>query len=38
MIDGGSNGEGSRKDMISRLYDSVVDGMEDILGSILVLD
>ena len=27
-----------RKDMISRLYDSVTDGMEDILGSIPVLD
>ncbi|KAK4175566.1 putative sorting nexin [Triangularia setosa] len=32
------NGEGNRKDMISRLYDSVADGMEDILGSIPVLD
>ncbi|KAK4241740.1 PXA domain-containing protein [Achaetomium macrosporum] len=31
--------EGSKqKDMISRLYDSVADGMEDILGSIPVLD
>ncbi|KAK4190749.1 sorting nexin-12 [Podospora australis] len=27
-----------KKDMISRLYDSVADGMEDILGSIPVLD
>lgn len=27
-----------RKDMMSRLYDSVADGMEDILGSIPVLD
>ncbi|KXX81561.1 Sorting nexin-12 [Madurella mycetomatis] len=27
-----------QKDMISRLYDSVADGMEDILGSIPVLD
>lgn len=27
-----------KKDMISRLYDSVTDGMEDILGSIPVLD
>ncbi|KAL2144808.1 hypothetical protein VTI28DRAFT_8470 [Corynascus sepedonium] len=28
----------SKKDMITRLYDSVADGMEDILGSIPVLD
>lgn len=27
-----------RKDMISRFYDSVTDGMEDILGNIPVLD
>ena len=27
-----------RKDMMTRLYDSVTDGMEDILGSIPVLD
>ncbi|KAI1141560.1 PXA domain-containing protein [Hypoxylon sp. FL0543] len=27
-----------RKDMITRLYDSVADGMEDILGNIPVLD
>ncbi|KAI5922791.1 PXA domain-containing protein [Camillea tinctor] len=27
-----------RKDMITRLYDSVTDGMEDILGNIPVLD
>ncbi|KAJ4293777.1 tRNA (guanine-N(7)-)-methyltransferase (tRNA(m7G46)-methyltransferase) [Collariella sp. IMI 366227] len=27
-----------QKDMITRLYDSVADGMEDILGSIPVLD
>ncbi len=27
-----------KKDMISRLYDSVADGMEDILGNIPVLD
>lgn len=27
-----------RKDMITRLYDSVADGVEDILGSIPVLD
>ncbi|KAK9415274.1 putative PXA domain-containing protein [Seiridium unicorne] len=27
-----------KKDMISRLYDSVTDGMEDILGNIPVLD
>jgi sorting nexin-25 len=27
-----------QKDMITRLYDSVTDGMEDILGSIPVLD
>ncbi|KAK4099827.1 hypothetical protein N658DRAFT_474592 [Parathielavia hyrcaniae] len=33
---GGSNGY--KKDMITRLYDSVADGMEDILGSIPVLD
>ncbi|KAK0673045.1 putative sorting nexin [Cercophora samala] len=35
---GGSSAEGNRKDMMSRLYDSVADGMEDILGSIPVLD
>ncbi|KAK4149599.1 PXA domain-containing protein [Chaetomidium leptoderma] len=29
---------GFKKDMITRLYDSVADGMEDILGSIPVLD
>lgn len=41
----GKAGEGSssqhdqdKKDMITRLYDSVTDGMEDILGSIPVLD
>ncbi|KAK4039226.1 PXA domain-containing protein [Parachaetomium inaequale] len=28
----------NKKDMITRLYDSVADGMEDILGSIPVLD
>ncbi|KAK3692491.1 PXA domain-containing protein [Podospora appendiculata] len=27
-----------KKDMITRLYDSVADGMEDILGSITMLD
>lgn len=27
-----------RKDLVSRLYDSVTDGMEDILGNIPVLD
>ncbi|KAK3995830.1 sorting nexin-12 [Cladorrhinum sp. PSN332] len=40
VIEGSSadqNGNRS-KDMISRLYDSVADGMEDILGSIPVLD
>lgn len=39
--DGAGNGSGNhnkQKDMISRLYDSVADGMEDILGSIPVLD
>lgn len=36
--DGGSSGNYKQKDMISRLYDSVADGMEDILGSIPVLD
>ncbi|KAF7558938.1 hypothetical protein G7046_g5209 [Stylonectria norvegica] len=29
---------GDKKDMMSRLYDSVTDGMEDILGNIPVLD
>jgi sorting nexin-25 len=33
--EGSSN---KQRDMISRLYDSVADGMEDILGSIPVLD
>ncbi|SPQ27034.1 7dacb474-de41-4d35-b000-50e808d39aeb [Thermothielavioides terrestris] len=32
------NSGSKQKDMISRLYDSVADGMEDILGSIPVLD
>ncbi|KAK3303453.1 PXA domain-containing protein [Chaetomium strumarium] len=38
--EGGTDREDSnkQKDMISRLYDSVADGMEDILGSIPVLD
>lgn len=35
---GDHNGTNKSKDMISRLYDSVADGMEDILGSIPVLD
>jgi sorting nexin-25 len=36
---GADREEGNKqKDMISRLYDSVADGMEDILGSIPVLD
>lgn len=30
--------EDSKKDMMTRLYDSVADGMEDILGNIPVLD
>ncbi|EPE08962.1 intermediate filament protein [Ophiostoma piceae UAMH 11346] len=35
----GVNGfDDDRRDVISRLYDSVADGMEDILGSIPVLD
>ncbi|KAK4166470.1 sorting nexin-12 [Cladorrhinum sp. PSN259] len=41
VIEGNSTADqnGNRsKDMISRLYDSVADGMEDILGSIPVLD
>ncbi|KAK4134815.1 hypothetical protein BT67DRAFT_455558 [Trichocladium antarcticum] len=32
------DGSYKQKDMMSRLYDSVADGMEDILGSIPVLD
>lgn len=35
---GTEDDEHSKKDMMSRLYDSVTDGMEDILGSIPVLD
>ena len=35
---GDGNNTSKQKDMISRLYDSVADGMEDILGSIPVLD
>lgn len=35
---GDAAGSFKHKDMISRLYDSVADGMEDILGSIPVLD
>lgn len=35
---GPENDEHNKKDMMSRLYDSVTDGMEDILGSIPVLD
>ncbi|KAL7790475.1 PXA domain-containing protein [Trichoderma ceciliae] len=31
-------GRESKKDMMTRLYDSVADGMEDILGNIPVLD
>jgi sorting nexin-25 len=34
----GNSSSFKQKDMISRLYDSVADGMEDILGSIPVLD
>jgi sorting nexin-25 len=33
-----NNREHDKKDMITRLYDSVTDGVEDILGSIPVLD
>ncbi|KAL2133791.1 hypothetical protein VTI74DRAFT_1688 [Chaetomium olivicolor] len=33
-----NNNTQKQKDMITRLYDSVADGMEDILGSIPVLD
>ncbi|KAK3342932.1 PXA domain-containing protein [Neurospora tetraspora] len=33
-----SSPEDSKKDMMTRLYDSVADGMEDILGNIPVLD
>ncbi|KAL1896148.1 tRNA (guanine-N(7)-)-methyltransferase (tRNA(m7G46)-methyltransferase) [Sporothrix stenoceras] len=33
-----NNLDADRRDVISRLYDSVADGMEDILGSIPVLD
>jgi sorting nexin-25 len=36
--DDANNGYNNKKDMITRLYDSVADGMEDILGSIPVLD
>lgn len=36
---GGDHAEGQdKKDMMTRLYDSVTDGVEDILGSIPVLD
>lgn len=35
---GPEDDEHNKKDMMSRLYDSVTDGMEDILGSIPVLD
>lgn len=38
MQDLAESHENNRKDMITRLYDSVTDGMEDILGSIPVLD
>lgn len=38
MQDLAESHEHNRKDMITRLYDSVTDGMEDILGSIPVLD
>lgn len=38
MQDLAESHESIRKDMITRLYDSVTDGMEDILGSIPVLD
>ncbi|KAL2119274.1 hypothetical protein VTJ04DRAFT_6234 [Mycothermus thermophilus] len=34
----GADGQHKQKDMITRLYDSVADGMEDILGNIPVLD
>ncbi|KAF3761340.1 hypothetical protein M406DRAFT_94615 [Cryphonectria parasitica EP155] len=34
----GEEEEEDRKDMMTRLYDSVTDGVEDILGSIPVLD
>ncbi|KAL1842933.1 hypothetical protein VTJ49DRAFT_3721 [Mycothermus thermophilus] len=44
-VPGGTSGAASgdashnkQKDMITRLYDSVADGMEDILGNIPVLD
>lgn len=33
-----SDPDSNKKDMMTRLYDSVADGMEDILGSIPVLD
>jgi sorting nexin-25 len=33
-----SDPDNNKKDMMTRLYDSVADGMEDILGSIPVLD
>lgn len=35
---GGDHAEYDKKDMMTRLYDSVTDGVEDILGSIPVLD
>lgn len=35
---GDDHTEEDRKDMMTRLYDSVTDGVEDILGSIPVLD
>ncbi|KOS23060.1 Sorting nexin-12 [Escovopsis weberi] len=36
--DESSMARGDKKDMMTRLYDSVADGMEDILGNIPVLD
>ncbi|ROV96615.1 hypothetical protein VPNG_09002 [Cytospora leucostoma] len=38
MQDLANDREHDKKDMITRLYDSVTDGVEDILGSIPVLD
>ncbi|PHH51123.1 Sorting nexin-12 [Ceratocystis fimbriata CBS 114723] len=37
-VQGGDKEKGDRKGMITRLYDSVTDGVEDILGNIPVLD
>ena len=38
ILPGGNNADGDAKDIVTRIYNSVTDGMDDFLGNMAVLD